>query len=580
MAVQLQWVGLACFLLRQEDGSAIAMDPYDPAVVAAACGIADPALLDFRLEADTVIVSSLTDQAHAYHQAVAGEPRVINALDVAQGREERVNAEPLYAVQAAEAPHHPQGPDDNALYAFRAGGLWFLHMGDLGYGIGADELAPFAGPLRRAAGPGGREPHLAAGRAGPHDRHPRPDLDRAHALQPGAHHRGDDHARRVPGAPLPASAHLPAAPHGDISPARGWTRPTDHRSAGAVRLPADARLMASRDLAALGAQLSKQGFVVLEGLLEPDLLAELRSVLADLFARERETPYDPGDGPARPQDAEIRAYLAASYAVSDSELDRMLRRIRHTRAQNFDTAWPVELRKLNKTFIHIPNLFDDDRSQYVRNLPVKTELADRLAAHPVVHGLAALLLGGDCVIGDLSATSIGAGTRGGSWHLDNPLTQMREPLPDFPLGIQVAWMIDDFTHQNGATRIVPGSHLTRRKPTWAKGERDDEVALTAPAGSAAIWLGQHLAPRWAQLHQWPAARCHLLLSMLLDQAVLGVPGLHHRGAGGPNVAGGALSLRAVGVRRRTGLAARGETPAAFERRSIPAGCVAPRSHMP
>ena len=145
MAVQLQWVGLACFLLRQEDGSAIAMDPYDPAVVAAACGIADPAVLDFRLEADTVIVSSLTDQAHAYHQAVAGEPRVINALDVAQGREERVNDEPLYAVQAAEAPHHPEGPDDNALYAFRAGGLWFLHMGDLGYGIGADELAPFAG---------------------------------------------------------------------------------------------------------------------------------------------------------------------------------------------------------------------------------------------------------------------------------------------------------------------------------------------------------------------------------------------------------------------------------------------------
>ena len=145
MAVQLQWVGLACFLLRREDGSAIAMDPYDPAVVAAACGIADPALLDFRLEADTVIVSSLTDQAHAYHQAVAGEPRVINALDVAQGREERVNDEPLYAVQAAEAPHHPEGPDDNALYAFKAGGLWFLHMGDLGYGIGADELAPFAG---------------------------------------------------------------------------------------------------------------------------------------------------------------------------------------------------------------------------------------------------------------------------------------------------------------------------------------------------------------------------------------------------------------------------------------------------
>ena len=146
MAVHLQWVGLACFHLRQDEGPTIAMDPYDPAVVAAACGIADPAVLDFRLQADTVIVSSLTDKAHSYYKAVEGEPRLINALDIARGRREvHFSGEPMIAVQAAEAPHHPEGPDDNALYAFKAGGLWFLHMGDLGYGIGEDELAPFAG---------------------------------------------------------------------------------------------------------------------------------------------------------------------------------------------------------------------------------------------------------------------------------------------------------------------------------------------------------------------------------------------------------------------------------------------------
>ena len=146
MAVHLEWVGLACFHLRQDEGSIIAMDPYDPAVVAAACGMADHSVLDFRLQADTVIVSSLTDTAHAHTNAVEGDPRVINALDVAQAkREVEINGEPLFAVQAAEAPHHPEGPDDNALYAFNAGGLWFLHMGDLGYGIGADELAPFKG---------------------------------------------------------------------------------------------------------------------------------------------------------------------------------------------------------------------------------------------------------------------------------------------------------------------------------------------------------------------------------------------------------------------------------------------------
>ncbi len=235
-------------------------------------------------------------------------------------------------------------------------------------------------------------------------------------------------------------------------------------------------------------QLTSEGYVVLEGLLPPKELAPLTAALQALFEREREVPYDPGDGPAQPDDGEIEQYLAASYRVTDDELARMMRRIRHTRAQNLDTPWPVGPGRINKTFIHIPNLFDDGRSQYVRNLPVKTAWAGHLVEHPVIHGLARHLLGDDCVLGDITATSIGSGTDGGAWHLDNPLTQMPEPLPDVPLGFQVAWMIDDFAAGNGATRVIPRSHLTRAKPTWGRGDRDDEIPLCAPAGSAAIWL--------------------------------------------------------------------------------------------
>ncbi len=144
MPINLEWVGLACFRLWEDGGPAIAMDPYNPAVVAEAVGI-DESVFDVRLQAETVIVSSLTDRAHAHYELVDGDPRVINALDVAMGNADAsISGEPLIAVQAAEAPHHPDGPDDNAMYAFKAGGLWIMHMGDLGYGVGADELAPFA----------------------------------------------------------------------------------------------------------------------------------------------------------------------------------------------------------------------------------------------------------------------------------------------------------------------------------------------------------------------------------------------------------------------------------------------------
>ena len=145
MPVNLEWVGLACCRLEQDGGPTIAMDPYDPDVIAKVTGL-DREIFDFRLQADKVLLSSLTDEAHAYYQAVEGNPEITNALDVALGQAQaKINGEPVIAVQAAEAPHHPEGPDDNALYAFKAGDLWFLHMGDLGYGIYEDELAPFAG---------------------------------------------------------------------------------------------------------------------------------------------------------------------------------------------------------------------------------------------------------------------------------------------------------------------------------------------------------------------------------------------------------------------------------------------------
>ena len=236
-------------------------------------------------------------------------------------------------------------------------------------------------------------------------------------------------------------------------------------------------------------QLDRQGYVILEAILDQQQLSKWRAVLDRLLTRERERPFEPTDGPSRPEDRELEAYLAESYNVSKLELQRVMRRIRHTRASNYDTPWPGGPREMNKTFLHIPNLFDRDRSQYVRNLPAKTELSDGVLEHPSILGLARHLLGNDCILGDLSAVSIGPGSVGGAWHLDNPLTQLPEPLPDFPLGIQVAWMIDDFRRENGATRVVPESHLTRRKPGWKKGEQPAELALEAPAGSVAIWLG-------------------------------------------------------------------------------------------
>jgi L-ascorbate metabolism protein UlaG (beta-lactamase superfamily) len=139
MSVQLEFVGHACFRLWQDGRPTLVMDPYTHA----ALKLPDDGM---RLDADAVIVSSLTDSGHDNVSFVKGSPRIINAYDLARGAATAtINGEPVITVEAAEIANHPEGTDPNALYAFKAGDLWFLHMGDLGFGLSSEQLQPFVG---------------------------------------------------------------------------------------------------------------------------------------------------------------------------------------------------------------------------------------------------------------------------------------------------------------------------------------------------------------------------------------------------------------------------------------------------
>lgn len=242
------------------------------------------------------------------------------------------------------------------------------------------------------------------------------------------------------------------------------------------------------DIKDLKRKLTEDGYAVIENVMTAEELALARRRVAEWMDKERAAGYPFPEDEPHEDDAEIAAFYRKHYTVSDAEAARMVARVHQYRRDNAGTRWPVPVGRVSKNFLHLPTLFDDDKSQRVWNLVDKAPDLAPLIEHPVVLPMVRHVMGEDCVLHDFQSTSIGPRTGGGAWHVDAPLGQIPEPLPEFPLTLQNVWMLDDFTADNGATRVMPGSHRLRKPPPWGSGPLEGEVTLTAPAGSVAIWL--------------------------------------------------------------------------------------------
>jgi hypothetical protein len=100
--------------------------------------------------------------------------------------------------------------------------------------------------------------------------------------------------------------------------------------------------------------------------------------------------------------------------------------------------------------------------------------------HRIVLEAAAHLLGPTFQAGhgDLRDPEPGGGVQ--AFHPDHGA----ERVP----GLTATWFLDDFTEENGPTRLLPGTHLMSTRPAAAgrKDPVDGEVAAVGPAGSVLL----------------------------------------------------------------------------------------------
>jgi ectoine hydroxylase-related dioxygenase (phytanoyl-CoA dioxygenase family) len=135
----------------------------------------------------------------------------------------------------------------------------------------------------------------------------------------------------------------------------------------------------------------------------------------------------------------------------------------------------------------VPASNDFEGSQTVRiyNLLAHGQVFERVPVHanvlPVVEGV----LDDGCLISSLSSIAICAGETPQPIHADDQLMPIPKPHP--PTVCNTMWALTDFTEANGATRIIPGSHLTDRSPDY--GTPYDSIPAAMPRGSVLLWHG-------------------------------------------------------------------------------------------
>lgn len=186
-------------------------------------------------------------------------------------------------------------------------------------------------------------------------------------------------------------------------------------------------------------------------------------------------------GPRTAGDGDVAAHVARiateGYTILEGVVPDDLRR---------DLAAAVDRVEAAEDTPFGTNAFLGERTRRVFNLLGRDPGFGCVPLFAPVLRLAEQVLDDGLLLSSLTAIDMHPGQAAQPFHADDGSIPL--PRPHLPLTCVAIWALTDFTPDNGATRLVPGSHRAERRPRSGE-QPDGAVEAVMPAGSVLVYNG-------------------------------------------------------------------------------------------
>lgn len=180
-------------------------------------------------------------------------------------------------------------------------------------------------------------------------------------------------------------------------------------------------------------------------------------------------------------------------AIDPAKLDQLSQQLARDGYVILESVVPVEQIERIENELHglLPanggrNDFEGVKTQRLYGVIAKTFACNPLIEDPLVLGLLDRVLAPNYLLSQLQAINILPGESAQPLHYDDAFYPIERPRP--PFGAATIIAMTDFTANNGATVVIPGSHTWgQRSPT--EQECAQAIPVIMPKGSMVLFLG-------------------------------------------------------------------------------------------